>query len=462
MAVTGGFYNSLNNDRKYDAKQLSSMFDGIITDGVFKGVGGQLMVEDDTGMQIVVRPGRAWFNQTWTVNDADLYLTLDPSDPILNRIDTVIVEVDTRSAYRLNSIKVLKGANATTPVAATLINADGQFQYALCTIYVDKNITTIVQAKITNLIGTVACPYVTLIDAQNEIGDRIYTEENYIADNQTITESIDALDIAFKTQITATNANVSTLSTTKEPTITGAATTITTNNLAIDKVVVSNALGKIAAAVISVTELGYLSGVTSNIQTQLNTLAASGTYTASRVIVSNSSGVLAASTITSTELGYLSGATSNLQAQINTLSGGMVLTANRAIITDSSGNLTASAVTSTELGYLAGVSSAIQTQLGGKQATIIGAATTITASNLATSRAVVSDGSGKIAAATTTATEIGYVNGVTSAIQTQLNAKLGSTATAVNASKVGGRTIYHSATEPVGAVDGDIWLKPAA
>lgn len=40
------------------------------------------------------------------------------------------------------------------------------------------------------------------------------------------------------------------------------------------------------------------------------------------------------------------------------------------------------------------------------------------------SRALVSDGSGFIAAATTTATEIGYVNGVTSAIQTQLDAKV--------------------------------------
>lgn len=39
------------------------------------------------------------------------------------------------------------------------------------------------------------------------------------------------------------------------------------------------------------------------------------------------------------------------------------------------------------------------------------------------SRAVVSDGSGFISAATTTATEIGYVNGVTSAIQTQINGK---------------------------------------
>jgi hypothetical protein len=43
------------------------------------------------------------------------------------------------------------------------------------------------------------------------------------------------------------------------------------------------------------------------------------------------------------------------------------------------------------------------------------------------SRALVSDGSGFVSAATTTATEIGYVNGVTSAIQTQINSKIGIT-----------------------------------
>lgn len=43
------------------------------------------------------------------------------------------------------------------------------------------------------------------------------------------------------------------------------------------------------------------------------------------------------------------------------------------------------------------------------------------------SRALVSDASGIVSTATTTSTEIGYVNGVTSAIQTQLNAKTSST-----------------------------------
>jgi hypothetical protein len=48
---------------------------------------------------------------------------------------------------------------------------------------------------------------------------------------------------------------------------------------------------------------------------------------------------------------------------------------------------------------------------------------------LTASRAVVSDGSGFLSAATTTSTEIGYVNGVTSAIQTQIDGKLPTTIT---------------------------------
>jgi hypothetical protein len=57
------------------------------------------------------------------------------------------------------------------------------------------------------------------------------------------------------------------------------------------------------------------------------------------------------------------------------------------------------------------------------QAQITGAATTITSANLTASRALASDGSGKVAVSAVTATELGYLTGVTSAIQTQLGTK---------------------------------------
>ncbi len=81
-------------------------------------------------------------------------------------------------------------------------------------------------------------------------------------------------------------------------------------------------------------------------------------------------------------------------------------------------------VSNTEFAFLDGVTSAIQTQLNAKQATITGAATTVVTSDLTASRAAISNSSGKIAVSTVTDTELGYVSGVTSAIQTQLGTKL--------------------------------------
>ncbi len=65
--------------------------------------------------------------------------------------------------------------------------------------------------------------------------------------------------------------------------------------------------------------------------------------------------------------------------------------------------------------------STLNTSIGGKQATITGGATTITGSNLTASRALVSNSSGKVAVSDVTSTELGYLDGVTSAVQTQLN-----------------------------------------
>lgn len=70
------------------------------------------------------------------------------------------------------------------------------------------------------------------------------------------------------------------------------------------------------------------------------------------------------------------------------------------------------------------ISTATQTALNGKQATITGGASTITTSNLTANRALVSDASGKVAVSAVTGTELGYLDGVTSNIQTQLDSKL--------------------------------------
>ena len=66
----------------------------------------------------------------------------------------------------------------------------------------------------------------------------------------------------------------------------------------------------------------------------------------------------------------------------------------------------------------------VQTALTSKQDTVVGGASTITADNLTANRALVSNSSGKVAVSSVTSTELGYLDGVTSNVQTQLDKKL--------------------------------------
>lgn len=161
MSVTYGFYNSKDGDRRYDAIQMSSIFDGIIRDGILQHVGTAMMVKESEAMIVNVGIGRAWFNHTWTLNDALLPLEVPQSEVLLNRYDAVVIEVDSREPIRANTIKIVKGTPSSNPAKPTMISTNDRWQYPLAYIYVAAGVTSIRQANITNCVGTSACPYVT-------------------------------------------------------------------------------------------------------------------------------------------------------------------------------------------------------------------------------------------------------------------------------------------------------------
>lgn len=161
MSLTYGFYNSLNGDRKYNAEQMSQLFDGIIKDGVFASIGTCLKVTAAGGLDVNVGIGRAWFNHTWTDNDSILTLTCDDAEVLLDRIDAVILDVNAEDDSRENSIKIIKGAPSSEPKKPEMVSTIRRHQHALAYITRKGGSTEITDSSIELVIGTDETPYVT-------------------------------------------------------------------------------------------------------------------------------------------------------------------------------------------------------------------------------------------------------------------------------------------------------------
>jgi hypothetical protein len=373
---------------------------------------------------------------------ADAYeTTLTVIDPTADRTITfpnatgIVVLADSSGNVTVPGDLTVVGT--TTIIDSTILQVQNEIKFEGTTT--DDFETSLVAAGPTadrtitlpDATGTVA-----LLDASQTFTNKTLTSPNI---NEAVALTATATELNTLDGITASTAQINVLtsltasaielnildgvlSTTAELNkLSGATATTAELNILTGLTSTTAELNILDGATLSVTELNYVDGVTSAIQTQLNNKQA---------IVAN---------VSDTEIGYLDGVTSSIQTQIDTkissatasatyaplasptFTGTVTLPANtisQSMMSDDSvgtneigglavtngklaGDISwdklaiSSTVSAIEAGYLDGVTGAIQTQLDGKQATV----------------ANVSD------------VEIGYLDGVTSSIQTQLDAK---------------------------------------
>ena len=148
MAWTSGFFNSVNGDRLYNAEQMSRIFEGLITDGIYASVGNKMAVQPNSGMTIKIGTGRGWFGRHWVNNDSEYVLTLAASDVILNRYAAVCIKVDDTDSVR-DAVPYLKYSDfATNPTKPTMIRTEQVKEYCLAYVYIKAGATSISASNI--------------------------------------------------------------------------------------------------------------------------------------------------------------------------------------------------------------------------------------------------------------------------------------------------------------------------
>lgn len=178
MALSYGFFDGKYTneafDRLYFSAQMSKMFDGVITDGVYLNWSDGLFTVTKTpnvDNGLTVSPGKAWFDGTWTINDSNLYLTVDPGEE--DRVVAVVLEVNRTSEIRNNRIIVVDAESVDDLIRSE--EPGGEInQYALAYISIDGGESVVIHDyDIKNVVGTDETPFFAWILQDLSVSDTV-------------------------------------------------------------------------------------------------------------------------------------------------------------------------------------------------------------------------------------------------------------------------------------------------
>lgn len=160
MAVTSGYFNSVNDDRPYNAEQMTLYFEGLISNGIYESIGDKFQVTAGEGMTVSVGTGRGMIKSHWIKNDAAVTLSIDAASTQYNRIDAIVLRYD--ATARDIGIVVKKGTETSgVPSAPEATRNNDVYELWLATVRVMKNTAAITQAMITDFRTSALCGYVT-------------------------------------------------------------------------------------------------------------------------------------------------------------------------------------------------------------------------------------------------------------------------------------------------------------
>lgn len=168
--VNAGFFDSVNQDRLYTAEQMNRPYKRIVANGVFATPQGtpstDLQVTGAGTMTITVAAGEGMFANKWFENPSALPITVPGNNNTTPRVDSVIVQVDTRTSGRVGNIVYRTGTPSSNPSAPSINQITGVVEYRVANVYVAPSANAINNDAITDLRGSSSCPWVTSLIQQ--------------------------------------------------------------------------------------------------------------------------------------------------------------------------------------------------------------------------------------------------------------------------------------------------------
>ena len=136
---------------EYNQTQFAEVFKRILSDGIFSGVDNEFEVTetDPVSLGVKVNTGWAFIQGFWAYNDDALIKTLGAADPSLDRIDRIVLRLDTNTNFQI-TVEVLEGTPSADPSAPALTQTDSIYEIELAQVEVKATVTSISNANITD------------------------------------------------------------------------------------------------------------------------------------------------------------------------------------------------------------------------------------------------------------------------------------------------------------------------
>lgn len=229
MALESGFFNSVNNDRLYNARDISRYFENVLSSGIFKRITNCLKVSAASGMTVNVAPGAGLIDCQWFRAATAQTVTIPAANAVLPRIDNVVARLDLSEETRAITLKVITGTPAGSPTAPVPVRTVEVQDLVLARVRVPAGASAVTAADITDTRSDeTICGYVqSLVDTPIV---KSFNSRYTAPANNTAIVPINIIGLDYNVDILNVHVNGFRLAPGVEYTVNAAAGTVTLTN----------------------------------------------------------------------------------------------------------------------------------------------------------------------------------------------------------------------------------------